>query len=80
MSNPDKSPKELIEDLYELFSTFKKRMEDPNYIQIENSIQTMMKNAELALHDAKKLAKNNYLVFKYSETGIQELLLKTTSL
>jgi len=55
MSNPDKSPKELIEDLYELFSTFKKRMEDPNYIQIENSIQTMMKNQEDLKTEVKEL-------------------------
>lgn len=55
MSNPDKSPKELIEDLYELFSTFKKRMEDPNYIQIENSIQAMMKNQEDLKTEVKEL-------------------------
>ena len=30
----DKSPKELIEELYGLFATFKQRMEDPNFIQI----------------------------------------------
>ncbi len=55
MSNQDKSPKELIEDLYELFSTFKKRMEDPNYIQIENSIQAMMKNQEDLKTEVKEL-------------------------
>lgn len=55
MSNQDKSPKELIVDLYELFSTFKKRMEDPNYIQIENSIQAMMKNQEDLKTEVKEL-------------------------
>ena len=55
MSSQDKSPKELIEDLYELFSTFKKRMEDPNYIQIENSIQTMVKNQEDLKTEVKEL-------------------------
>ena len=55
MSNQDKSPKELIEDLYVLFSTFKKRMEDPNYIQIENSIQAMMKNQEDLKTEVKEL-------------------------
>tara|TARA_B100000768_G_scaffold116307_1_gene107646 strand:- start:7084 stop:7470 length:387 start_codon:yes stop_codon:yes gene_type:complete len=55
MNNQDKSPKELIEDLYELFSTFKKRMEDPNYIQIENSIQAMMKNQEDLKTEVKEL-------------------------
>jgi len=33
----EKSPKELIQELYDLFSTFKGRMEDPNFIQIENA-------------------------------------------
>ena len=55
MNSQDKSPKELIEDLYELFSTFKKRMEDPNYIQIENSIQAMMKNQEDLKTEVKEL-------------------------
>ncbi len=55
MNNQDKSPKELIEDLYDLFSTFKKRMEDPNYIQIENSIQTMVKNQEELKTEVKEL-------------------------
>lgn len=53
--NQDKSPKELIEDLYALFASFKKRMEDPNYIQIENSIQTMVKNQEDLKKEVKEL-------------------------
>ena len=38
----DKTPKELIEDMYNLFATFKQRMEDPNFIQIENSLSQLM--------------------------------------
>jgi hypothetical protein len=53
--NQDKSPKELIEDLYALFASFKKRIEDPNYIQIENSIQTMVKNQEDLKTEVKEL-------------------------
>jgi hypothetical protein len=53
--NQDKSPKELIEDLYALFASFKKRIEDPNYIQIENSIQTMVKNQEDLKKEVKEL-------------------------
>ena len=53
--NQDKSPKELIEDLYTLFASFKKRIEDPNYIQIENSIQTMVKNQEDLKTEVKEL-------------------------
>lgn len=55
MENQDKSPKELIEDLYTLFASFKKRMEDPNYIQLENSIQTMMENQEDLKKEVKEL-------------------------
>lgn len=53
--NQDKSPRELIEDLYTLFASFKKRIEDPNYIQIENSIQTMVKNQEDLKKEVKEL-------------------------
>jgi len=38
----DKTPKELIEDMYNLFATFKQRMEDPNFIQIENSLSQLV--------------------------------------
>ena len=54
-NSQDKSPKELVEDLYALFASFKKRMEDPNYIQIENSIQTMMNNQEDLKKEVKEL-------------------------
>ena len=37
---------------------------------------SMMKNADLAMYDAKLAGKNNYVVFKYSETG-QALKQKT---
>jgi cell division protein FtsX len=40
----EKSPKELIEELYTLFATFKTRMEDPNFIQIENTLKQLMEN------------------------------------
>ena len=40
----DKTPKELIEELYGLFATFKTRMEDPNFIQIENTLKQLMDN------------------------------------
>jgi hypothetical protein len=38
----EKTPRELIEDMYNLFATFKQRMEDPNFIQIENSLSQLM--------------------------------------
>ena len=55
MENPDKSPKELVEDLYTLFASFKKRMEDPNYIALDNSIKTMMENQRDMKDDVKDL-------------------------
>lgn len=42
--NQDKTPKELIEELYGLFSSFKQRMEDPNFIQIENTLNQLVEN------------------------------------
>lgn len=40
----DRTPKELIEELYGLFSSFKQRMEDPNFIQIENTLNQLVEN------------------------------------
>lgn len=41
---PDKTPKELIEELYALFASFKNRIEDPNFIQVENMMNQLMEN------------------------------------
>lgn len=40
----EKSPKELIEELYGMFASFKNRMEDPNFIQIENTLNQLVEN------------------------------------
>jgi hypothetical protein len=42
--NGDKSPKELIESLYKAFESFRRKMEDPSYIQIEGAIKQLMEN------------------------------------
>ena len=42
--NHDRSPQEMILELYDLFSSFKRRIEDPNYIQIENTLEKLMEN------------------------------------
>lgn len=55
MNSEEKSQKEIIQDLYTLFNSFKKRMEDPNYIQIENSMNIMMKNQEELKTEVKEL-------------------------
>ena len=42
MSNQDRSAQEMVLELYELFSSFKKRIEDTNYIQIENTLEQLV--------------------------------------
>ncbi len=42
--NGEKSPKELIESLYKAFESFRRKMEDPSYIQIEGAIKQLMEN------------------------------------
>lgn len=61
--NQDKTPKELIEELYALFSTFKHRMEDPNFIQVENTLTQLMENQmemKTELRELKKQLLNPY--------------------
>lgn len=41
-----KSNEELVRELIESFSSLKQRMEDPNYIQLDSSIQQLIKNQE----------------------------------
>lgn len=61
--NQEKTPKELIEELYALFSTFKQRMEDPNFIQVENTLTQLMENQmemKTELRELKKQLLNPY--------------------
>lgn len=53
----DKTPKELIEELYALFSTFKTRMEDPNFIQIENTLSQLVESQQEMKRELKDLKK-----------------------
>lgn len=53
----DKTPKELIEDMYALFATFKQRMEDPNFIQIENSLNQLVEAQQELKAEVKELKK-----------------------
>ena len=55
--NQDKTPKELIEELYGLFATFKQRMEDPNFIQVENTLAQLMENQMEMKTELKELKK-----------------------
>ncbi len=51
----EKSPKELIQELYDLFSTFKGRMEDPNFIQIENTLNQLVENQNDMKREIKEM-------------------------
>lgn len=53
----DKSPKELVEELYTLFSSFKQRIEDPNYIQIENTLNQLIQNQADLKDELKQMKK-----------------------
>lgn len=44
MKPEDRNPKELIEELLTLFSSFKTRIEDPNYVQIEVTLKQLVDN------------------------------------
>lgn len=58
--NQEKTPKELIEELYALFSTFKQRMEDPNFIQVENTLNQLMEN-QMEMKNELRQLKNQLL-------------------
>jgi len=55
--NKDKSPQEMILELYDLFSTFKRRIEDPNYIQIENTLEKLVDNQNEMKEEIRGLKK-----------------------
>ena len=61
--NPDQSPKELIEGLYKAFESFRRKMEDPSYIQIEGAIKQLMENQnemKASISDLKQKLLNPY--------------------
>ena len=53
----DKNAQEMVQELYELFSSFKKRIEDPNYIQIENTLTQLVDNQNEMKDEIKSLKK-----------------------
>jgi|TARA_B110000093_G_C12897317_1_gene378818 hypothetical protein len=53
----ERSPKELIEELYGLFATFKQKMEDPNFIQIENTLNQLVENQADMKTELKEMKK-----------------------
>ena len=53
----ERNAQEMVLELYELFSTFKKRIEDPNYIQIENTLNQLVENQNEMKTEIRELKK-----------------------
>jgi hypothetical protein len=53
----DKNAQEMVLELYDLFSSFKKRIEDPNYIQIENALNKLVDNQNEMKMEIRELKK-----------------------
>ena len=56
-SEQGKSNEDLLKELMIAFSSLKQKMEDPNYIALDNSIKTMMENQRDMKVDVKDLKK-----------------------
>lgn len=56
MSN-EKSNSELVRELLEAFSSLKKKMEDPNYVQIEATLKQVVDNQSDMKEDVSELKK-----------------------
>ena len=53
----ERSNEELLKELMMAFTSLKQKMEDPNYIALDNSIKTMMENQRDMKADVKDLKK-----------------------
>lgn len=53
----EKSNSELVRELLEAFSSLKQKMEDPNYIQLENAIEQLISNQKEMKEDLSELKK-----------------------
>jgi len=56
-TNMEKSNEILLKELMVAFSSLKQKMEDPNYIALDNSIKSMMENQRDMKADVKDLKK-----------------------
>ena len=57
MKPEDRNPKELIEELLTLFSSFKTRIEDPNFVQIEVTLKQLVDNQNEMKDEIRELKK-----------------------
>jgi hypothetical protein len=54
---------ELIKEVYDLFSSFKEKLENPNYLQIESTLEQLIKSQEdmrESISELKKTLLNPY--------------------
>ena len=58
--------KELVLELLNAFNSFKQKLEDPNYIQMENSIRQMMEGQKEMREDISELKE------AFSNAGIED--------
>lgn len=63
MKPDERNPKELIGELMTLFSSFKTRIEDPNFIQIEVTLKQLVENQDdmkMEIRELKRQLLNPY--------------------
>jgi hypothetical protein len=56
-NSDNQSPKELVEGLYRAFDSFRRKMEDPSYIQLESSIKQLIDNQNEMKSEIRELKK-----------------------
>lgn len=56
-NSDSQSPKELVEGLYRAFDSFRRKMEDPSYIQLESSIKQLIDNQNEMKSEIRELKK-----------------------
>lgn len=56
-NSDSQSPKELVEGLYRAFDSFRRKMEDPSYIQLEASIKQLIDNQNEMKAEVRELKK-----------------------
>ncbi len=53
----NQTPKELVESLYKSFESFRRKMEDPSYMQLESAIRLLMDNQNEMKNEIRELKK-----------------------
>ena len=53
----NQTPKELVVSLYKSFESFRRKMEDPSYMQLESAIRLLMDNQNEMKNEIRELKK-----------------------